>query len=78
MLPHEQMRIGAQLLAAVFGGPGIFYVWRSFGNPGDAATAVLYLALATVLALYAGAPAKGPSLGALARCRALLARKRRF
>jgi len=78
MLPHEQMRVGAQILAAIFGGPGIFYVWRSFEHPGDAVTAVLYLAFATALALYAGAPIRIDGRAALARCRTLLARKRRL
>jgi hypothetical protein len=77
MLPHEQMRIGAQILAAIFGGPGIFYVWRSFENSGDALTALFYLTMATVLALYAGAPIQIDGRRALVRCRALLSKRRR-
>ena len=74
MLPREQMQFGAQIIAAVFGGPGIFYLWESFrGNPGDAATAFLYLGLATALLLAAGrggAADKRP--GTLAWCKARL------
>jgi hypothetical protein len=58
MLPLEQMRMGAQVLAAIFGGPGIFYLWRSFGSSGDALNAALYLAIATTLILVAGAPSR--------------------
>lgn len=76
MLPQEQMRMGAQILAAIFGGPGVFYVWRSFDNPDDGLRAAFHLVVASLLALYSGAPIR-MDLGTLARCRALLARKRR-
>lgn len=78
MLPLEHMRMGAQVLAAIFGGPGIFYLWRSFGGAadcqGDALNAVLYLIAATALVLVAGQPEKAK---APARRRALFSRKRR-
>jgi hypothetical protein len=53
MLANDQMRIAAQCLAAIFGGPGIFYIWLSYYRPGQAVTGFIYLAIATVLALYA-------------------------
>jgi len=56
MLAHEHMRWGARVLAAMFGGPGIFYLWLSFHYPENALTAAIYLALATVLSIYAGEP----------------------
>jgi hypothetical protein len=61
MLAHEQMRWGARVLAAIFGGPGIFYLWLSFSHPENALTAAIYLVLATVLSIYAGEPAQRPA-----------------
>jgi len=61
MLAHEQMRWGARILAAMFGGPGIFYLWLSFNHPENSLTAVIYLALATVLSIYAGEPSLRPA-----------------
>ena len=69
MLATEQMRYGALILAAIFGGPGIFYDYISFFHPRYAVTALLYLVVATVLALCAedrSAP-KGPGPGRLIR-----------
>jgi len=69
MLANEQMRIAAQCMAAIFGGPGVFYIWLSFYRPGQAVTGFIYLAIATVLALYADRKDTGhPVLrGAVAR-----------
>jgi hypothetical protein len=52
-LPLE-MRVGSQLVAAILGGPGVFYLWRSFDAPEDALRAVIFLgaAAAISLALY--------------------------
>ncbi len=61
MLAHEQMKWGARVLAAMFGGPGIFYLWLSFNHPENALTAVIYLALATALSIYAGEPSLRPA-----------------
>jgi hypothetical protein len=61
MLAHEQMKWGARCLAAIFGGPGIFYLWLSFNQPENALTAVIYLALATALSIYAGEPSAEPA-----------------
>ena len=80
MLAHEQMRFGARIMAAIFGGPGIFYVWESFYQPIDAVRALIYLAIATALALYADGTAEqraAARIGAVARCKAILRAKRR-
>jgi hypothetical protein len=61
MLAHEQMKWGARALAAILGGPGIFYLWLSFNHPENAITAVIYLALATALSIYAGEPSARPA-----------------
>lgn len=73
MLANEQMRYGAQAMAAIFGGPGIFYIWLSFYKPGQAVTGLIYLAIATALALYADRKGKSRPAGrrALARIRIL-------
>ncbi len=56
-MPHQElMRMGARVLAATFGGPGIFFLWLSFGDiPGTALNAGLYLAAALVLTYVADA-----------------------
>ena len=51
MLANEHMRWGAQTMAAIFGGPGIFYIIESFARPADAITGIIYLLIATGLAL---------------------------
>jgi hypothetical protein len=53
MLASEQMRYSAQIMAAIFGGPGIFYVIESFDMPDYALTGILYLVVATALAKFA-------------------------
>jgi hypothetical protein len=53
MLASEQMRFSAQIMAALFGGPGIFYVIESFDTPNYALTSILYLVVATALAKFA-------------------------
>lgn len=82
MFANEHMRLGAQTMAAIFGGPGIFYIWLSFQNPnpGDAVTGIIYLAIATALALAADKGAVGeprPARSRLGRARALLRLRRR-
>lgn len=80
MLAQEQMRFGAQVMAAIFGGPGIFYLWLSFHQPIDALTALIYLAIAAALALYAEGKTEHRAARAVAvatRCRAILRGKRR-
>jgi hypothetical protein len=79
MLAHEQMRFGAQIMAAIFGGPGVFYVVLSFQRPRDALTGLIYLVIATTLALYAGGKPEPRTVrrGAVARCKAILLGKRR-
>ena len=47
-LPLE-MRVGSQILAAVLGGPGVFYLWRSFYAPEDALRAVIFLGAAAAI-----------------------------
>jgi len=61
MLAHEQMRWGARAMAAIFGGPGIFYLWLSFSHPENALTAIIYLALATALSIFAGEESRRPA-----------------
>jgi hypothetical protein len=53
MLAPNQMRFAAQAMAAIFGGPGLFYIYLSFYSPWEAVTGIFYLAIATALALYA-------------------------
>lgn len=64
MPPQEFMRMGARVLAATFGGPGIFYLWLGFHEiPGTALNAGFYLAAALVLTYVADTPgrAKAPA-----------------
>jgi len=81
MLANEQMRWGARCMAAVFGGPGLFYAWLSFSDPRQAITAIIYLVIATSLALSAGEPEQRPVARGtmLRRCAVLVraARRRR-
>jgi hypothetical protein len=80
MLAHEQMRWGAQIMAAMFGGPGIFYILESFNDPGNALTGLIYLGMATALMVMALGPAEAGAgaTAALARAKAVLrTRKRR-
>jgi hypothetical protein len=79
MLNNDQMRIGAQCMAAIFGGPGIFYVAESFQHPDFAVTGLIYLVLATALALVSQ-PKTEPRAarsGALAWCKAAIQPRRR-
>ncbi len=46
------MRLGAQALSAILGGPGIFYVWYSFYQPWAAANAVILLGAAAALSIF--------------------------
>lgn len=77
MQANDQMRRGAQIMAAIFGGPGIFYVWASFYNPSDALTAILYLGTATTLALLSEDKSGAPTGATLRRCLALIRPSRR-
>ena len=49
MFASEQMRYGATVLAAIFGGPGVFYAVESFGHSSYALTGVFYLGIALAL-----------------------------
>ena len=77
MLAHEQMRWGSQIMAAMFGGPGIFYILESFSDAGNALNGIVYPA-------GDGADRGGPgkaektaaAAGALARVRAALQTKK--
>ena len=80
MHAQEQMRYGARILAAIFGGPGIFYLYLSFQRPDMAFTAVIYLLIAVALSFYAGEGAEQPgAVRALALCRSVIrsAKRRR-
>lgn len=46
------MRLGSQTLAAILGGPGIFYVWYSFYAPWAAANAVILLGCAIGISVF--------------------------
>ena len=45
------MRLGAQALAAILGGPGVFYLWCSFYEPIFAVKALIMLGAATAISL---------------------------
>jgi hypothetical protein len=79
MLGNDQMRIAAQCMAAIFGGPGIFYIYLSFYRPDHAVTGLIYLAIATALAWVADAKpeARPARRGALAWCKSVIQSKRR-
>ena len=78
MMSREHMRAGAQFLAAIFGGPGLFYLWLSFYRPEEAMTAILYLSIATAITLTLGEPERQPAqFGALARTRQAIRRRLR-
>jgi hypothetical protein len=79
MFANEQMRMGALTMAAVFGGPGVFYAIESFADARNGVTAIVYLVIATALALAAdqkSAPTM-PGGGMLRRCRAMIPTSRR-
>ncbi|HUH84083.1 MAG TPA: hypothetical protein VLX85_05710 [Stellaceae bacterium] len=76
MMSREHMRAGAQFLAAIFGGPGLFYLWLSFYRPEEALTAILYLSIATAITLTMGEPEREPArVGAFARTRRAIHRR---
>jgi hypothetical protein len=58
MVSADQMRFGAIVMAAVFGGPGVFYSIESFAHPSFAHTGFIYLCIA--LALLWAAQGKEP------------------
>ena len=80
MLANEHMRWGAQTMAAIFGGPGIFYILESFARPADAVTGIIYLLIATGLALSSmdksAAPAPRPGTARRRTWLALLRHRR--
>ncbi len=45
------MRLGGQALAAVLGGPGIFYLWCSFYEPIFGVKALILLGAATAISI---------------------------
>lgn len=49
MSAMDQMRYGAIVMAAVFGGPGVFYSLESFAYPSFALTGLIYLVIAIAL-----------------------------
>ena len=63
MLASDQMRFGAIVMAAIFGGPGVFYSVESFVDPSFALTGVIYLGIGLAL-LYA---AQGKDLAPVRR-----------
>jgi multisubunit Na+/H+ antiporter MnhB subunit len=79
MLANEQIRIGARALAAIFGGPGIFYLWLGLSRPDAAMTGAIYLVIALALSLVAEESSARGGSGVLARCRAAIrpAKRRR-
>ena len=52
MFAAHQMRFGAIVMAAIFGGPGVFYSVESFLDPSFALTGIIYLGIGLAL-LYA-------------------------
>jgi hypothetical protein len=46
------MRLGGQAMAAVLGGPGIFYVWLSFYDPLAAVRATIFLGAAMAISIF--------------------------
>jgi hypothetical protein len=78
MLAGEQMRWSARCMAAMFGGPGVFYAWLSFFEPREAITAIIYLVIATALILSVEEAAGRPDVGGvLQRCAARVRATRR-
>jgi len=59
------MRVGAQALSAILGGPGIFYVWYSFYAPWTAADAVILLGCAVTISFFLYPELQLPPQGAL-------------
>lgn len=59
------MRVGAQALAAILGGPGIFYIWYSFYAPWAAANAVILLGCAVTISFFLYPELQPTSQGAL-------------
>lgn len=49
MFASDQMRYGAIVMAAIFGGPGVFYCIESFAHPTFALHGLLYLGIAIAL-----------------------------
>ncbi len=45
------MRLSGQAMAAVLGGPGVFYVWLSFYDPLAAVRATIFLGAATAVSI---------------------------
>jgi hypothetical protein len=73
----EPMRLGSHVLAAVFGGPGVFYLYLSFYVPTLALKAFLFLGAATMinLLLYPDVLGSDRGFGALQRALARIKRR---
>lgn len=54
MIARTLMRAATRALSLSFGGSGVFFLWGSFYTPSSAAYALLFLSMATVLALAEG------------------------
>jgi hypothetical protein len=52
MSANIMMRLGGQAMAAVLGGPGIFYVWLSFYDPLAALRATILLGAAIAISIF--------------------------
>jgi hypothetical protein len=48
----DSMRIGGQAMAAILGGPGVFYLWCSFYEPVMALKALIALGAATAISVF--------------------------
>jgi len=59
MFAADQMRFGAIVMAAIFGGPGVFYSVESFVDPSFALNGIIYLGVG--LALLYAAQGKEPA-----------------
>ena len=59
------MRVGAQALSAILGGPGIFYVWYSFYAPWAAANAVVLLGCTIAISFFLYPELQPPTQGAM-------------
>ena len=48
----DTMRLGGQALAAILGGPGIFFLWCSFYEPIYGVKALILLGAATAISVF--------------------------
>jgi len=50
-MSEDSVRIGGQALAAILGGPGVFYLWCSFYEPLFGLKALIMLGAATAISV---------------------------